>query len=90
MPINAISTGSPAAAVASAPAAAQSLRQTNEISQASRQNQASSLTSNQAIASNDQETDRNNAVLDTQRVQAAQPTLNTRGETVGSTINEVA
>ncbi len=86
MPVNAVSSGAPTAA-ASAPAAAQSLRQTNEISQASRSN----LNTTQALASNDQQTDRNSAaVQETQRVQAAQPTQNTRGQTIGTTINEVA
>jgi hypothetical protein len=86
MPINAVSSGYSTATV-SAPATTQSTRQTTDTSQAAR----ASATTSQALASNDQDNDRDSsAVQATQRVQAAQPTVNTRGQTVGTTINDVA
>jgi hypothetical protein len=76
-----IKSASSSAAAVSAPST-QSLRQTNQSNQSSETNRLSVANANVPVDSG------NNGVQQTQRVQAAQPTVNTQGQTIGSTINE--
>ncbi len=82
MPINAVSSSATAATV-SAPST-QSLRQASQSSEASETKRVSVANANFPKETN------NNDVQQTQRVQAAQPTLNAQGQTIGRTINETA
>ncbi|MEN9864557.1 MAG: hypothetical protein RL748_147 [Pseudomonadota bacterium] len=81
MPINAVSSSATAATV-SAPTT-QSLRQTTNANQ-------SSESSRVAVANANAPEEPRNGVSQAQRVQAPQPSVNTRGQTVGSTINVTA
>ena len=78
-----IKSASSSAAAVSAPTT-QSLRQANQSNQSSETNRLSVANANVPVEPG------NNDVQQTQRVQAVQPTLNTQGQTIGSTINETA
>jgi hypothetical protein len=79
-----VSSSTSGGALASTVQPQQSLRQQNDSTQVSRLS-----ASTNGSHDNDSDSD-NSGVQATQRVQAAQPTVNTRGQTIGATINTTA
>jgi hypothetical protein len=77
-----VSSSTSGGALASTVQPQQSLRQQNDSTQVSRLSASTN-------GSHDSDSD-NSGVQATQRVQAAQPTVNTRGQTIGATINTTA